>query len=389
MRQSLVNRFFVPRSEHFFLFGPRGVGKSTFMKMHFKEAIYIDLLSPKTLRELLARPERLREMISLSAYASVQPIIIDEIQKAPSILSVVHQLIEEKVPYQFILTGSSARKLKRVSANLLGGRALKCTLYPFMASELQEDFSLVQALQYGLLPLLRNKVNPEETLNAYIELYLQEEIQAEGLVRQIDNFARFLEVISFSHGALLNLSNIARECAVKRKTIENYLSILEDLLLAFQLPVFTKRAQRALISHAKFYLFDPGVFRVLRPQGPYDYKEEMEGAALEGLVAQHLKSWNEYSGKKHHLYFWRTRSGVEVDFIVYGSQVFWAIEVKNSTHVDPQDIKGLEAFLEDYPQAEGLLLYRGQESLKLKNILCLPCEVFLKQLNPHQHCKIE
>jgi predicted AAA+ superfamily ATPase len=213
---------------------------------------------------------------------------------------------------------------------------------------------------------------------------LQEEIHAEGLVRNLDNFARFLEVVSFSHGSLLNVSNISRECEVKRKTVENYITILEELLLAYQLPVFSKRAQRELIAQPKFYLFDTGVFRALRPQGALDKVEEIEGAALEGLVAQHLKAWNDYGSQPHTFGFWRTRSGVEVDFIIYGPKGFWAIEVKNAKRVFPKDTKPLEAFLTDYPMAKGLLLYRGTEYLQIKNVLCIPCEDFLKQLKPNQ-----
>lgn len=236
----------------------------------------------------------------------------------------------------------------------------------------------------GLLPLLLEDKDPQSRLHAYVSLYLQEEIQVEGLVRSVENFSRFLEVISFSHGSLLNITNIARESAVKRKTIENYISILEDLLLAFQLPVFRKRAQRELSAHPKFYLFDVGIFRTLRPQGPLDRVEEIEGAALEGLVAQHLKAWIDYSSEIHTLSFWRTRSGVEVDFIVYGPKGFWAIEVKNTKHISSLDTKGLESFLSDYPMAKGLLLYRGEEYLQIKNVLCIPCVDFLKQLTPNQ-----
>jgi predicted AAA+ superfamily ATPase len=254
-----------------------------------------------------------------------------------------------------------------------------------MASELGSRFSLEHALTFGLLPLLFFEKDPAKMLQAYISLYLQEEIQAEGLVRNLDSFSRFLEISSFSHAALLNTTNIARECETKRKTVENYLQILEDLLLAYRLPVFSKKAQRQLISHPKFYLFDSGVFNTLRPAGPLDKPEEITGAALEGLVAQHLKAWIDYSSdQKHSLYFWRTRSGLEVDFIIYGSKGFWAIEVKNAKKIHSQDVKSLAAFLEDYPQAVAILLYRGKEYLRLKNILCIPCEDFLKQLIPDQ-----
>ena len=220
-------------------------------------------------------------------------------------------------------------------------------------------------------------------LAAYISLYLHEEIQAEGLVRNTEKFSRFLEAISFSHGSLLNVSNIARECEVKRKTVENYLSILEDLLLCYQLPVFTKRAQRQLISHNKFYLFDSGVFSTLRPKGNLDRPEEIGGAALEGLVAQHLQAWKDYNDTKHQLAFWRTKAGLEVDFIVYGELGFWAIEVKNTKRVNSSDLRGLRAFLKDYPKAKAILLYRGTEKIISGGVLCIPCEDFLKSLKPN------
>ena len=285
---------------------------------------------------------------------------------------------------QFILTGSSARKLKRSGADLLAGRALKCVLHPFMAAELGSFFSLSDALENGLLPLLFGEEKKKEILHAYIDLYLHEEIQAEGLVRNLENFARFLEAITFSHGSLLNITNIARECEVKRKTVEGYLSIIEDLLLGFHLPVFTKRAERELVAHPKFYLFDAGVFQILRPKGMLDVPTEVAGAALEGLIAQHLMAWNDYSIEKNTIAFWRTRAGVEVDFIVYGNSNFWAIEVKNATKISSQDTKSLEAFLTDYPEANAILLYRGKERLKIKNVLCIPCDEFLKQLLPNQ-----
>lgn len=381
---TLIKRFFPVPSHSFFLFGPRGTGKSTLIKTRYPDALWIDLLRPDVLRSYLAQPERLYETVrGHQSAGSPAVVVIDEVQKAPALLSIVHSLIEEKRGLQFILTGSSARKLKRTSADLLGGRALKRELHPFMAAELGENFSLSAALQDGLLPLLFAEKNPRDILQAYIQLYLQEEIQAEGLVRNLEYFSRFLEAISFSHASLLNITNIARECAIKRKTVENYVAILEELLLAFQLPVFSKRAQRELTTHPKFYLFDAGVFTALRPRGPLDQPDEIGGAALEGLVAQHLKAWIDYGSEQYTLNFWRTRSGLEVDFVIYGPQGFWAIEVKNSKRVQPQDTKSLEAFLVDYPMAKAILLYRGEEYLQKKNVLCIPCADFLKQLKPN------
>jgi predicted AAA+ superfamily ATPase len=378
----LITRVFNIPQESFFLFGPRGTGKSTWLKQNFPEAVWIDLLKPDILRTYSARPERLEEVV-LGSKQKV--IIIDEVQKIPELLSVVHSLIEQKLGRQFILTGSSARKLKRTGVNLLAGRAILRRLHPFMAVELGKDFDLKNALQFGLVPLIISSPNPVDVLNTYIDLYLREEVKAEGLVRNIGNFARFLEVISFSHGSILNINNIARECAVSRKLIDGYLSVLEDLLLCFSLPVFTKRAKRTTVSHPKFYYFDAGIFNNLRAQGPLDSSDEIAGMAMEGLVAQHLRAWNDYQGAPYSLYYWRTRHGVEVDFIIYGAKGFWAIEVKNSKQIYPKNVRSLTYFCNDYPEAIPLLLYRGSERLKIKNILCLPVEDFLKDLNP---CKL-
>jgi predicted AAA+ superfamily ATPase len=377
-----LSRIFAEPKDSFFFLGPRGTGKSTLLKARYKNALYIDLLNPQTLHHYLARPEYLYEVINAQPRKKI--VIIDEVQKAPTLLSVVHDLIEKKLGLTFILTGSSARKLKRTDANLLGGRALKQTLHPFMAIELGKKFSLEKALHNGMLPLIFNAKNPHDSLYAYIDLYLRGEVQAEGFVRNIEGFSRFLEAISFSHASLINTTNIARECAVKRKTVENYITILEDLLLGFHLTIFAKRAQRELSAHPKFYLFDAGVFSTLRPKGVLDSTTDVEGAALEGLVAQHLRAWNDYSTSKHALHFWRTRSGVEVDFVIYGPTEFWAIEVKNAKRVFPNDSKSLETFLQDYPAAKAILLYRGKELLRQKNVLCIPCDMFLAQLKPNQ-----
>jgi len=376
----VLSRFFTPPKSSFFFFGPRGTGKSTFVRQYFPKALYIDLLDPERVRLLSARPERLQEIIAAQPEKTV--VVLDEIQKIPELLSVVHSLIEAQKDHCFVLTGSSSRKLKRTGVDLLGGRALVKTLHPFMASELEDLFALGRALQYGLLPVVLNSPDPGEVLRSYAALYLREEVQMEGLVRNIGNFSRFLEAVSFSHASLLNVSNVARECEVERKVVEGYLGILEDILLGWRAPVFTRRAQRQLSKHPKFYFFDAGVFRSLRPQGPLDRPEELEGQALEGLVAQHLKAWCSYSGDQAKCYFWRTRSGVEVDFVVYGPQVFWAFEVKNSRTVHPADLHGLRAFREEYPASRVALLYRGKDQLLKDGIPCWPCRDFLTRLHP-------
>lgn len=309
-------------------------------------------------------------------------MVIDEIQKAPALLDVVHELHESNRRLRFVLTSSSARKLRRGAANLLAGRLVETRMHPFMAAELGAAFDLQRALTIGLVPLVWNAADPAATLRAYASLYLREEVQAEALVRDVGAFARFLEAISFSQGAALNLSEVARDCQVGRKTVEGYLGILEDLLLSFRLPVFSRRAKRILVAHEKFYFFDAGVYRSLRPAGPLDRPEEIAGMALESLVAQHLRAWIDYRADGAQLYYWRTKSGSEVDFIVYGPDVFWAIEVKHAARVGSKDLRALAAFREDYPEASVCLLYMGRERLAINGIDCIPCAEFLPGLHP-------
>jgi uncharacterized protein len=377
-----VERFFRSPTTHFFLFGPRGTGKSTWLRGAYPDALWIDLLRPEIQRQLAARPERLRELVAGNPQAAT--VVVDEIQKVPALLDVVHDLIERRAGPQFVLTGSSARKLRREGVDLLAGRAVLRSLHPFMAAELAGRFDLGSALSHGLVPLVWSSPEPEDVLEAYVGLYLKEEVQLEGLVRRFEGFARFLEAVSFSHGAALNVSEVARECQVSRKTVEGYLAVLEDLLLAFQIPVFAKRAQRNLTAHPKFFWFDAGVFTALRPAGPLDRPEEIAGAALEGLVAQHLRAWIDYSGEDYSLTFWRTKSGTEIDFVVYGLQGFWALKVKQSARIRPADLRGLKAFRSDYPEAGLRLLYRGDDALEVDGIRCMPCDAFLSRLVPGQ-----
>jgi len=373
-----VTRIFKPESRSFFLLGPRGTGKSTLIKDSFPDSIYIDLLLPDVFRTYLSRPERLRELVMANRDKKV--IVIDEVQKVPQILEVVHSLMEEKKGWQFLLTGSSARKLKKSGADMLAGRALIRRMHPFIAAELKSRFRLEDAIQQGMIPVVLDSANPMDTLQAYVDLYLREEVQMEGLTRNVGNFSRFLEAVSFSHGSILTVSNVARECGVERKVVEGYLHILEDLLLSFRLPVFTRRAKRSTAQHPKFYFFDTGVFNALRPSGPLDRSEEKAGQALEGLVAQHLRAWIDYRHPATNLYYWRTIAGTEVDFVVYGKDLFWAIEVKNAAHVQPRDLKALRTFGEDYPEADRFLLYRGREKLLRNGITIQPCEDFLLRL---------
>lgn len=377
-----IGRFFQDPGTSFFLFGPRGTGKSTWLHEQFDNPIWVDLLNPEDYRRYLARPERLRGRIAAEPEKRI--VVVDEIQKVPSMLDVVHQVIETESAPRFVLTGSSARKLRRTGVDLLAGRAILRSLHPFMASELGALFDLDDALVRGLVPLVWDSDRPDDVLRTYVAAYVKEEVQSEGIVRRLEAFNRFLEAISFSHAAVINVSEVSREAEVNRNTVESYVGVLEDLLLAFRIPVFTKRAKRKLTSHPKFFWFDAGVFRSIRPRGPLDRPEEIGGAALEGLVAQHLRAWIDYSDSDFELSFWRTKSGSEVDFVVYGEDGFYAIEVKHRATVRRSDLRPLRSFREDYPEATGRLLYRGDERIVIDDILCLPVEAFLRELRPNR-----
>lgn len=372
-------RFFDPPEQSFFLFGPRGTGKSSWVRNTCGDALVVDLLRPDAYREMSARPERFAELVL--ANPDRQPVVVDEVQRVPELLNVVHDLIERRPGLQFILTGSSARKLRRGGVDLLAGRALNRTLHPFMAAELP-GFALDRALQIGMVPVVVASREPKDVLRAYASLYVDEEVRVEGWARNVGDFSRFLEVVSFSHAAVLNVSNVARESQIERKTVAAYIEVLEDLLLSFRLPVFSRRARRQVVAHPKFYYFDAGVFRSLRPKGPLDRPEEIDGAAFAGLVAQHLRAWIAYTNRDFDLCYWRTRGGVEVDFVVYGEDGFWAVEVKNTGNVRSHDLRGLRSFRQDYPECRPVFVYRGDTRLLIDDILCVPGEEFLGDLRP-------
>lgn len=362
----------------YFLLGPRGTGKSSLIARRHPEALTIDLLDAAVERELAARPERLVDIVSEQPRS--RTVVLDEVQRVPALLNSVHKLIERD-RRRFVLSGSSARKLRRGGTNLLGGRAAMSTLGPFLAAELGEDFRIGDAVRVGLIPLILAAPDPERALRDYVGLYVREEIRAEALVRNHGDFARFLEVIAFSHAAQINVSAVARECAITRKTAEGYLEVLEDLLLGVRVPVFTRRASRALVAHPKFYYFDAGLFQTLLPSGPLDRPAEAAGAALEGLVFQHLRAWTAEAGD-HSLYFWRTRGGSEVDFVVYGPREFFAVEVKHGRVARSSDFRGLREFGVNYPEAKRFMLTRGERAEVVDGVRVLPVDVALRSVRP-------
>ncbi len=337
-----------PDNKSFFLFSPRGTGKTTWVKQTFPDAIYIDLLESRLFNDLLADPQRLENFIPVNFK---DWIIIDEVQKIPELLDEVHRLIE-KSKHKFILTGSSPRKLRRKGYNLLAGRALNYSMHPLTVLEIGKDFNLEHSLTFSHLPSVYAEPNPGDYLESYIRTYLLEEIQQEGLIRNLGVFLRFLEAASFSQGSVLNISEVARECAVERKVVESYFMILEDLLLACRIPVFTKRAKRRMVAHPKFYFFDVGVHRTLRPMGPLDMPEEIGGISYESLLFQELAAINDYLDLGYKIYYWRTSNDIEVDFVLYGKRGLKIFEVKRRSRITKSELRGLKAFLGDYPDGK-------------------------------------
>jgi len=365
-----------PKAKSFFLFGPRGTGKTTWVKSAFPKAAYIDLLEAELFNDLTANPQRLSNFIPLDFKDWV---IIDEVQRIPELLHEVHRLIETK-KYRFILTGSSPRKLKRKGPNLLAGRALTLSMHPLSVAELGDDFQLEHSLRYGQLPSVYTEADPKKYLEAYVRTYLEEEIRQEGLTRNLSAFARFLEAASFSQGSVLSISSVARECHVERKVVESYFSILEDLRIGYRVPIFSKKTKRRLIVHPKFYFFDVGVYRTVRPMGPLDAPEEVDGIALETLFLQELMALNSALDIGYKIFYWRTSNGREVDFILYGPKGMLSFEIKNTSRITSAMLGGLRSFLTDYPMAKAYFVYGGNRRMYEDKIEVVPVFEILKNL---------
>ncbi len=357
-----------PPKQSFFLFGPRGVGKTAWAHEQFPDALFFDLLDHQTYTQLLAAPQRLGDRIPQDYKGWV---VVDEVQRVPELLNEVHRLMESR-RLRFVLTGSSARKLRRRGVNLLAGRALTRHLHPLTALELGKDFDLGRALRWGGMPLACTSEKPQDYLNSYAATYLREEVQQEGFARNIGAFGRFLEAASFSQGSVLNMAAVARECAVSAKVVEDYFSILEDLLIGVRLPVFTKRAKRRVITRPKFFYFDAGVFQAIRPRGPLDAPEQIHGPALETLFLEQARALNDYRDLGYRLHYWRTATGDEVDFVLYGERGLRAFEVKMAQNVRPDDLRGLLRFRADFPQAKAHLLYLGNRRWHDRGVEVLP-----------------
>jgi len=360
-----------PKTKSFFLFGPRQTGKSTFVKsLLTPRDLYIDLLPQRAFLNYAKTPGRVREEILAHLERYDDPVcIIDEIQKIPSLLDEVHELIES-TGTRFVLTGSSARKLRRGGANLLAGRAYTYRLFPLTFSEIGHPFDLNRALRVGTLPVLWE--SPEEDarefLRSYAETYLKEEVAAEGLVRDIGPFAQFLDIAAANDGETVNFNNIARECLVSSKTVQQYYQILEDTFLTTKIPAWNRSRRRRLVSHPRYYFFDTGVTNVLSHTLSEPMDPRTVGRRFEQFVICQISAAVHYGRADLELYYWRTNHGAEVDLLICeGNRIKWALEIKASQQISMATLSGLRSFMEDNPGVPAYVLGRNQKRRKLEN----------------------
>lgn len=370
----------LPSKQSAFLWGARKTGKSTYLKEKFSKSIIYDFLKTDLFLEFTKNPSLLRErLLAKTAKELKEPIILDEVQKIPAVLDEVHWLIENK-GFRFILCGSSARKLKKGHVNLLGGRAWRYEMFPLVSAEIGK-IDLLRALNHGLIPLhyIQNDEECKKSLDAYLHDYLKEEVFAEGLTRNIPAFSRFFEAFGYSHGELTNYANIARECGVDSKTVKEYYQILVDTLLAVRLEPFKKRQSRDVITKAsKYYLFDVGVAgRITKRRIPSQRGEEF-GKAFEHFILMELLAYRSYKAKDFNVNFWRTKTGVEVDFVLNEGRI--ALEIKGSQHVENKDLRGLKIFNNEFSPRKSYVVCNEKEKRVSGKIEIVPWEIFLRDL---------
>ncbi|MFN7941842.1 MAG: DUF4143 domain-containing protein [Thermoanaerobaculia bacterium] len=372
-------RLLEPPPGSFFLFGPRGTGKSTWLRERFPRAHRVDLLDEALYQSYLA--DRGAFAAELRALQPGSTVVVDEVQRIPALLNEVHRSLEEH-GLRFVLCGSSARKLRAAGTNLLAGRAVRRALHPFVPEELGRDFDLEVALRYGTLPVVWASAARDETLAAYAQLYLKEEVQAEALVRNLPGFVRFLPVAAVVHGQVVNTSGIARDSGVARTTVESYVEILEDTLLAFRLPAYEARLRVRERRHPKLYWADPGIVRAMKRRSGALAAEE-RGALLEGWVAGLLRAYRDYRGLFEDWWYWAPGKGssVEVDFLLRRGEDFVALEVKSSSRLAESDFRGLRAVADLPGLRSRVLVYTGTRRQKTRDgIEVLPVASFVRRI---------
>jgi len=375
----MIERLLRPPERSFFLLGPRGSGKSTWLKAVFPDAHVIDLLSEETYQRLMVNPGSFAD--ELRAVASRRWVIVDEVQRLPSLLNEVHRFIESK-HLRFVLCGSSARKLKRAGVNLLAGRAFRRAMHPFVPEELDTAFDLDEALRFGLLPIVWDSTAKDETLAAYAQLYLKEEIQAEALVRNLPGFARFLPLAAIFHGQAINVTSIARDAGVARTTVSDYLDILEETLLCFRLPAYEAKLRVRERKTPKWYWCDPGLVRAMKRSSGAVTQEE-RGRLFEGMVAQLLRAYRDYRGICDEMYYWAPSAGTktEVDFLLLRGGELVAIEAKSGANFAETWCKGLRAMARLKGLKHRIIVYPKGPALRTKDgIDVLPFQQFADRL---------
>jgi predicted AAA+ superfamily ATPase len=361
-------------NESTFLWGARQTGKSTLLKNLFSDAPYFDLLLSSEYERFIRNPSLLREILINPGLEL--PVIMDEIQRIPSLLNEVQWLIVNR-NIRFILSGSSPRKILRAGGNLLGGRALRYELYPLISVEIP-DFNLLKALNSGLLPRHYMSTNSDKLLSAYIGSYLRDEIITEAKIRNITSFSRFLEAAAFSNGEMVNYSNIATDCGVSSPTIKEYFRILEDTMTGRFLQSYQKKPKRRVITSPKFFYFDVGIAGYLLKRGKLEVGSESFGKAFEHFIFQEIFAHSHYSDKNYQVCYWRTTSQLEVDFILGDHEV--AVEVKSTNMVNPRHLKGLKSFAEEYQVKKLIVVSTDPYPRKVGNVTILPWRIFLEQL---------
>lgn len=375
----MINRYLTindAKEDSVFLFGARQTGKTTLLLQLFPENKFYDLLENDTFERFRRNPSLLRQELMTLKDGDI--VIIDEIQLIPELLNEVHWLIVRK-NLHFILSGSSARKLKRKGVNTLGGRALLNILYPLTSNEVP-DFDLIRAINHGMIPshYLSSAAMIQKKLQAYISVYLKEEIKAEALVRNLNTFNRFLEVAALTNGEMVNYNNIAQDCGIDAKTVKEYFAILEETLIGFMVPAFEKTVKRRLNQAPRFYFFDVALPNYLLKRTNLQPGSEDFGHSFEHLMIQEIRAFLGYNNYENALTFWHTYSGYEVDAVLCGGKT--AIEFKSSKEVQSKHLKGLKAFKEEHPEARLIIVSLDKSQRIFNDVEVLPAEIFLKKL---------